>query len=108
MTESILPPPMDMHMQRLMVDVGLHTTGRLVPHLDLAGLQQVRNQLRSEDSRRMCSEGNLAVVRADVLEAVCRRLADLDYAPLEYFQDLYVADMRPDTPDDISELDSGS
>ncbi len=105
MSESFQPDPIDMNTQRIMVTVELHVTGRLIPYLDVAGLQLVRNSLRSEDSRRMCATGNLAVVRADVLEAVCRRLDFLGFAPLAYFQDVFVADMRPDTPDDISELE---
>ena len=108
MSESFQPAPMDEFTQRIMVDVELHVTGRLIPHLDLEGLLLARNSLRSEDSRRMCATGNLAVVRADVLEAVCRRLADLDFAPLDYFRDVYVGDMRPEIPDDIGELEEGS
>jgi hypothetical protein len=116
MTEVVYPTPMDPHMIRMAAVAELIAYGPLLAHLDVDGLLVIRYRLREPALVATCATGNLAVMRADLLNATCRALAAAGFAPLQYFVDngeAYpeVADTvpetfppRPATPEEIAAI----
>jgi hypothetical protein len=103
MTEIVNPEPMDPQMLRMAYTTELLAYGPLIAHLDVEGLVVLRERLRDADLVAICADGNLAEVRKQALDAVCRGLVAGGYAAAQYFLDN--GEMFPVVPDDASELD---
>ena len=84
--------PLPDQAERAITAAEITTCHALIAHLDVAGLSKVRRRLKDLDILRICASGNLAELRAETLDAACRRLVELGVAPALY----YVADMLPD------------
>lgn len=97
---SILPPPMTATEHRLILSGQLLAYRDLVPFLDADGLLGARRWLRHADTVETALRTPLAELRALLLDAVCRRLAELNVGPLEYF----AAELLPVVPDDPGAL----
>lgn len=81
-----------------MVMAELVTMGRLARHLDREGLEQVRTRLKASDMvAAMRQGGELAEIRAEILDAVCGLLCDLTGTPEAYY--IGCGDMFPKAPD---------
>jgi hypothetical protein len=84
-------------MSAIIAAAQLETMRGLLTHLDSEGLQKVRGRLKDQDLVQICGQGPLALLRADLLDASCRRLVALEYAPEAYF--IGCGDMHPTAPD---------
>jgi len=98
MTDDLGINPLSEQAERAIVAAEIGACRALIGHLDARGAQLVRRRLKSPDVVEACGVGNLAEVRAECLDAACRRLVELKRAPAEY----YAADMLPDVPDDLA------
>jgi hypothetical protein len=105
MTEIVHPEPLDPQFLRTSAVAELLAYKPLLAHLDVEGLLVLRDRLREPALVATCADGNLAEMRADTLDVVCRYLVAQEYAPAMYFTDN--GEMFP-TADDLSELDNGS
>jgi hypothetical protein len=106
MTEIVHPEPIDPQALRMAVVTELIAYKPLLAHLDDDGLLMLRNRLREAAMVATCADGNLAEMRRDTLDAVCRHLVAHEYAPEMYFRD--AGDLLASAPDDLSGLDIGS
>jgi hypothetical protein len=70
-------------------------------YLDKYGLAVVHEQLKAADIVRVCAEGELAELRADVLDATCCALVAAGVGSIEYF--VGTGDAFPRVPDFVSE-----
>jgi|GEM_PF-4704165 hypothetical protein len=87
--------PMPAQAERAVIMAEIATCRALIGHLDVKGLELVRRRMKSTDVVRISNLGNLAELRADCLDAACRRLVDLGRAPAAYYE----PDMLPSVPD---------
>lgn len=85
---------------RLILAGQLAAYSDLVPFLDVDGLIGARRWLRHHDTVSTALRTPLAELRGVILDAVCRRLAASNVAPLEYF----APDLLPEAPDDPGAL----
>jgi hypothetical protein len=100
MPESAASEPIPAETLRALAVAELITIQDLLVYLDLDGLRSVRNRLHSPDLIRVCDRGPLAETRAVLLDATCRALVALRWAPEQYF--LECGDMFPSVPDTIA------
>jgi hypothetical protein len=103
MTEIFHPEPIDPQALRFAVVTELIAYKPLLAHLDVEGLLVLRARLREPELVATCAIGNLAEMRRDTLDVVCRYLVAHEYAPALYFT--YIGEMFPITADDASEID---
>jgi hypothetical protein len=96
-TDLPTPPNFTPEVSATIAACELETMRKLLVHLDCEGLQLVRRRLKDLDLVHTCGSGPLALLRADLLDATCRLLVALEYAPAMYFTGC--GDMFPDTPD---------
>ena len=94
--------PIPANAERMTAAAEIRTCQRLLAHLDAEGLQSVRGRLKDLDLVRICGEGALAEMRADLLDATCRRLVEAGRAPAIYF--VHAGDMLPDAPDMVPDF----
>lgn len=87
-------PPYEPDPFRLAHAAELETLRWVIPHLSFDGLHEARGRLR-DDQQRRAHTGVVAEAHADRLDAVCRRIAEVDGIPLTYFAD----DVLPEVPD---------
>lgn len=104
MTEVEHPEPIPAVAQRMTAAAETHAFRSLLAHLDSEGLQVVRTRLKDLDFVRLCGSGNLAEMRAECLDAACRRLIGLEPTMRDY----YAPDMLPDVPDVVPDFGGGA
>jgi hypothetical protein len=97
MTAVVYPEPIDPQALRFAVVTELTAYRPLLAHLDVEGLLVLRDRLREPALVATCADGNLAEMRADTLDVVCRYLVAQEYAPAMYF--IGTGEMSPETPD---------
>lgn len=97
---TVLPPPMSATEHRLILSGQLTAYSALVPSLDADGLLGARRWLRHHDTVDTALGTPLAELRGVLLDAVSRRLAALNVAPLDYF----ASDLLHAAPDDPGAL----
>jgi hypothetical protein len=103
MTEIVQPEPLTPEFLRRSAVAELLAYKPLLAHLTVPGLLVLRDRLREPEIVSTCADGNLAEMRADTLDVVCKHLVAYEYAPALYFTDS--GEMWP-TADDASELDT--
>jgi hypothetical protein len=103
MTEIVHPEPIDPQALRMAVVTELIAYKPLLAHLDDEGLLVIRDRLREAAMVATCADGNLAEMRRETLDVVCRHLVAHEYVPEMYFRD--AGDLLASAPDTIEGLE---